>query len=122
MPRRAGKRCTFPGCTDRGAPTRCGRHEQQHNRGLHATTPTKVARQQSGVQAHRTAAVAAHVRRHGWLCLGDKHHDRHECRDLVADDPIPIALGGDPMQPLKVMCRSANSRKGARPTEDPPPF
>lgn len=115
---RAGKRCSFPGCTNKGAPTRCAeKHQTQYNRGLHATTPTKVARRQPGVQAHRAAAVAAHVKQHGWLCLGDEHHGKHECRDLTADDPLPIALGGDPMQQLVVMCRSANSAKGARWTD-----
>jgi hypothetical protein len=54
------------------------------------------------------------VQRHGWVCLGDDNHPRHDTRDLTADDPLPIALGGDPMQELVVMCRSANSSKGAR--------
>lgn len=114
MPRRAGRRCTFPGCPAPGAPTRCPRHQTQHNRGLHRTTPTKVAREQPGVRDHRRAAVDAHVEQHGWVCLGDTQHAAHETRDLVADDPMPVALGGDPMQQLVVMCRSANSSKGAR--------
>jgi hypothetical protein len=114
MPTRAGKRCTFPGCTNPSAPTRCGKHQTQWNRGLHATTPTKAARQDPVVRAHRSAAVAAHVQRHGWHCTGDDKHGAHDTRDLVADDPLPIALGGDPMQELVVMCRSSNSSKGAR--------
>lgn len=113
MPTRAGKRCTFPGCPIPAG--QCEKHDSMRNRGYHRTTPTKVARQQPGVQAHRTAAVTAHVKRHGWLCLGDDNHPRHECHDLTADDPLPIALGGDPMQQLVVMCRSANSSKGATP-------
>ena len=112
--RRATKRCTFPGCTEVGAPTRCQRHERQDNAGRHRTTPTKVARQQPGVRTHRKTAVEAHVEQHGWRCLGDSHHAAHDTRDLVADDPVPIARGGDPMQPLKVMCRSANSRLGMK--------
>jgi hypothetical protein len=115
MPQRATRRCTFPGCRESGRPTRCQHHQRQHNRGLHRTTPTKVARQDPAVRAHRGAAVDAHVAKHGWVCLGDDQHARHETRDLVADDPLPIALGGDPMQQLVVMCRSANSSKGARP-------
>lgn len=116
MPRRAGHRCTFPGCTNPGAPTRCvEKHQTQRNRQLHRTTPTKVARQDPAVRAHRKAAVDAHVEEHGWVCLGDDQHERHETHDLVADDPLPIALGGDPLQQLVVMCRSANSSKGARP-------
>ena len=114
MPTRASKRCTFPGCAQAGDPTRCQRHQHQHNAALHRTTPTKVAERQPEVRRHRAAAVQAHVAKHGWLCRGDQHHQAHETRDLVADDPIPIARNGDPMQPLKVMCRSANSSKGAR--------
>lgn len=113
MPTRAGRRCTFPGCTTKAG--ECQRHRSMVNRGYHRTTPTKVARQQPGVAAHRQAAITAHVKQHGWLCLGDDDHERHETRDLTADDPLPIALGGDPMQQLMVMCRSANSSKGARP-------
>jgi hypothetical protein len=93
---------------------RCARHRRQANMGQHRTTPTKVARQDPKVRAHRAAAVAAHVQAHGWRCLGDTTHPAHNTRDLVADDPIAIARGGDPMQPLVVVCRSANSRKGAR--------
>lgn len=114
MPQRATRRCTFPGCRDPGAPTRCGKHQTQRNRELRRTTPTKVAREDPTVRAHRTTAVEAHVAKHGWVCLGDDQHQRHETRDLVADDPLPIALGGDPKQQLVVMCRSANSSKGAR--------
>lgn len=114
VPQRAGRRCTFPGCREPAPPTRCPRHQRQYNAGLHRTTPTKVARQDPAVRAHREAAVDAHVAEHGWVCLGDDNHDRHETEDLVADDPLPIALGGDPLQQLVVMCRSANSSKGAR--------
>lgn len=115
MPQRAGRRCTFPGCRDPGEPTRCPKHQRQHNAGLHRTTPTKAARREDPtVRDHRAAAVKAHVAKHGWRCLGDDHHEPHNTEDLVADDPLPIALGGDPHQQLKVMCRSANSRKGAR--------
>lgn len=114
MPTRAGRRCTFPGCPEPAPPTRCKRHQRQYNAGLHRTTPTKVARTDPAVVAHRAAAVKAHVDEHGWRCLGNDQHDAHDTHDLVADDPLPIALGGDPMQDLVVMCRSANSRKGAR--------
>lgn len=115
MPQRAGRRCTFPGCRNEGAPTRCvEKHQTMRNRELRRTTPTKVARENPEVRAHRKAAVDAHVDKHGWVCLGDDQHEAHETHDLVADDPLPIALGGDPMQQLVVMCRSANSSKGAR--------
>lgn len=116
MPTRAGKRCARPGCTNQANPGtgRCTQHDTQDNRARHRTTPTKVARAQPGVAEHRRAAVREHVALHGWRCLGDTDHPAHDTGDLVADDPIPIALGGDPMQQLVVMCRSANSSKGAR--------
>lgn len=115
MPQRASRRCAFPGCPNKaGLLGRCPTHTSQDNRGRHRTTPTKVARRQPGVAAHRRRAVEQHVARHGWRCLGDTTHPAHDCRDLVADDPIPIARGGDPFQPLHVICRSANSSKGAR--------
>lgn len=117
MPHRAGRRCTFPGCTEPAAPTRCAKHQTQRNSELRRTTPTKVARENPEVRAHRAAAVDAHVAQHGWVCPGDDQHDRHKTHDLVADDPMPIALGGDPLQELVVMCRSANSRLGAHPKE-----
>lgn len=113
MPTRATRRCTFPGCTRTGAPTRCASHERQDNAGRHRTTPTKRVRTWA-VAEHRRAAVRAHVARHGWRCLGDTHHEAHDTGDLVADDPIPVARGGDPMQKLNVMCRSANSRLGMK--------
>lgn len=109
--------CSQPGCpdfvekdSDRG---RCPEHALQQERHQRGTVPTKRARTWV-VQQHRAAAVRAHVKRHGWLCLGDQHHEPHHTRDLVADDPVPIARGGDPLQTLHVMCRAANSRKGAR--------
>lgn len=113
MPHRASRRCAFPGCTQPGTPSRCTQHQAQQDAQQWRTTPTKAARTYP-VRQHRAAAVKAHVAKHGWVCLGDQHHPPHATHDLVADDPIPIARHGDPMQPLVVMCRSANSRKGAR--------
>jgi hypothetical protein len=115
VPTRASRRCTFPGCTNT---TDCAKHRRMRQSGLDRTTPTKVAERQPGIRQHRGQAVASHVRRYGWVCLGDEHHDSHPTRDLVADDPIPISLGGDPKQTLAVMCRSANSRKGSHPPSE----
>lgn len=60
------------------------------------------------------AAVRDHIRRHGPICPGDAHHRAHFSDDLTADHPLAIVNGGAVDQPLRVMCRSANSRKGAR--------
>jgi 5-methylcytosine-specific restriction endonuclease McrA len=34
--------------------------------------------------------------------------------NLTADHIVPIARGGDPLGPLRILCRSCNSRRGAR--------
>lgn len=119
MPTRASKRCSTPGCVNTAGPSgycveRCNaRHEAARRR----TVPTKRARTHE-VRRHRAAAIKAHVEAHdgmGW-CPG-YGREAHEVfpGELTADDPVPIARGGDPMQPLRVCCRSCNSRRGARP-------
>src|SRR5688572_1981601 len=113
--RRATKRCPTPGCTNEVGPKgycaeRCA---SRYERARARTTPTKAART-TEVRKHRATAVLDHIEQHGDYCLGDADHPAHHCTDLVADDPVPIARGGDPLQPLHVMCRSANSKKGAR--------
>jgi hypothetical protein len=118
MPRRATKRCSTPGCTNQSTPSgycaeRCNtRHEAARRR----MSPTNRART-TGVRKHRKAAIQAHVDEHdgmGW-CPG-YGRDPHEVfpGELTADDPVPIARGGDPMQPVAPLCRSCNGRKGAR--------
>ena len=62
----------------------------------------------------RAEAIGAHVARYGWVCLGDEVHGPHETQDLTADHPVALANLGTHDQDLAVMCRSANSRKGAR--------
>lgn len=118
MPQRATKRCSTPGCTNKATTSgycaeRCNaRHETARRR----TVPTKRART-TEVRKHRKAAITAHIEQHdgmGW-CPG-YGREPHEVfpGELTADDPVPIARGGDPMQQLIVYCRSCNSRKGAR--------
>lgn len=118
MPQRAGKRCSTPGCNNQSTPSgycveRCNaRHERDRKR----FSPTNRART-APVRKHRKAAIRAHVEEHdgmGW-CPG-YGREPHEVfpGELTADDPVPIARGGDPMQPLVVYCRPCNSRKGAR--------
>lgn len=118
MPRRATKRCSTPGCTNASTPSgycaeRCN---ARHEAGRRRTVPTKRART-AEVRKHRKAAVLAHVEAHDGMghCPG-WNREPHEVfpSELVADDPVPIARGGDPMQQVVVMCRSCNSAKGAR--------
>ena len=116
--RRATKRCATPGCNN--VATKSGYcaevHEARREAARRRTVPTKRART-TEVRKHRAAAVAKHVEEHdgmGW-CPG-WGREPHEVfpSELTADDPVPIARGGDPMQQVVPMCRSCNSRKGAQ--------
>lgn len=119
--RRATKRCSIPGCNNTATPSgycaeRC---EPRRQAALRRTTPTKRART-TAVRKHRATAVQAHNSEHQTedgmvICpgYGRPPHVVFPC-EMTADDPVPIARGGDPMQPVVPMCRSCNGRKGAR--------
>lgn len=66
-------------------------------------------------QQRRRQVVAEHVAAYGWLCPGapDLRHDPHPSRDLTADHIGPVAQGGTEDGPLRVLCRSKNSERGA---------
>lgn len=116
--RRATKRCPTPGCTNEAGPKgycieRCA---SRYERARARTTPTKRART-TKVRKHRATTILDHLEANGGraICPGwgvEPHEVAPE--DLTADDPVAIANGGDPMQPLVPMCRSCNGRKGAR--------
>jgi 5-methylcytosine-specific restriction endonuclease McrA len=62
----------------------------------------------------RNAAVAAHVRAHGWICPG-YNRPAHPSRDLTVDHPVALAAGGALLQDeAPVLCRACNSAKGTR--------
>lgn len=106
--------CSTPGCPDFTVTDgKCGTHQRQANRHRHRTTPTKATRTWSE-RKRRARAVDAHRAEYGDWCLGDVDHEAHECHDLTADHVVAVANGGAPNGPLRVTCRSANSRKGAR--------
>jgi 5-methylcytosine-specific restriction protein A len=69
----------------------------------------------SAERRRRAQTVADHLEAYGSVCPG-WHREMHEVdeRDLTADHVRPVAAGGDPRGPLEVLCRSCNSRKGAR--------
>jgi 5-methylcytosine-specific restriction endonuclease McrA len=93
---------------------RCASRKQRARARISPTNSVRT----SEVRRHRAATVKAHV---------DEHDGMGHCpgygvpphvvfpSELTADDVVPIARGGDPMQPLRVLCRSCNSRRGARP-------
>jgi hypothetical protein len=115
--RRASKRCSTPGCNY--AATRNGYCEERcslrYERARRRTTPTKRART-TEVRKHRATAILDYLEANG----GRAHcpgwgAPPHDCapEDLTADDPVAIARGGDPLQPVVPMCRACNGRKGA---------
>lgn len=110
MPR-AGTICCEPGCPNPAAyQGRCRSHAQEHERRQRATVATK--RDEPGSREARRRAVAAWRATHGDVCPGYRRPP-HPAWDLTAQHAHALADGGDPGQPLVVLCRSCNSRHGA---------
>ena len=61
----------------------------------------------------RARLVADHRARIGDWCPGLDQHPAHPCADLVADHVVEVAAGGPTSGPLRVLCRSENSRRSA---------
>ena len=57
------------------------------------------------------------VATHGYWCPGDANHGHHPSHDLTVHHPTPLIRGGSLTdQALRIVCRSANSSMGARPS------
>lgn len=95
-------------------PTRRGARCDACSADYERSRPTRALRETAAYRRAVRGAVAEHVAVHGWVCPGDDRHPAHATRDLTADHPLAIVRGGAVDQPLKVLCRSANSRKGVR--------
>ena len=113
---RAGTVCCEAGCPQiavyRG---RCEGHAQQVERKQRLTVPTK--RTLTSAESRRRKAVVESWRsRYGNVCPGFGRPP-HVATDLTADHVVPIVAGGAPSGRLSVLCRSCNSRKGARLTD-----
>lgn len=63
-------------------------------------------------QARRAEVVRAWRATHGDVCPGWRRPP-HPAADLTADHPDPVGRGGSEAQPLGVLCRTCNGRKGA---------
>lgn len=61
-------------------------------------------------RARRRAAVDAHVAACGHVCPGWRRRP-HPSTDLTADHITPLSAGGREDGPLRVLCRSCNSRR-----------
>jgi rubredoxin len=61
--------------------------------------------------------LTQHRRTHGDTCPGDSTHPPHDTTDLTCDHIVAPSNGGAPFDEanVRVVCRSANARKGARP-------
>jgi 5-methylcytosine-specific restriction protein A len=62
----------------------------------------------------RAAAVDQWRATYGDVCPGWQR-EPHPSTDLVADHIAAVAAGGPESGPLRVLCRSCNSSRGARP-------
>ena len=104
------KQCLDCGKLSRGP--RCPDHTRQ--RAARQTQAKREVRPYTYAEKERRAAsVRAHVAEFGWVCPG-YGVPAHPSTDLTADHPVAVAAGGSEAQVHVVMCRSCNSRKGAR--------
>jgi 5-methylcytosine-specific restriction protein A len=99
----------------------CGTRIPSGSRCTHCATKVQQAkrarRPQSATSAEkrrRAAAVNEWRAIHGTWCPGWQRPP-HPATDLTADHVMPYAAGGSEDGPLRVLCRSCNSARGARP-------
>jgi 5-methylcytosine-specific restriction protein A len=97
---------------------RCSVCKRAHQAAKDAKRPERRTYSQ---QERRRQAVAQHVATYGLWCPGahEVGHNSHASDDLTADHLTPVALGGREDGPLRVLCRSANSSRGAHPRAQP---
>ena len=90
--------------------SRCTDCERAHQRTKRARRPDlDDARERE----RRRRLVADHRARVGDWCPGLGQHPAHPSADLVADHVVEVAAGGPASGPLRVLCRSENSRRSA---------
>jgi hypothetical protein len=93
----------------RGKP-RCADCQTNHNRAKRARRPDL---DDAAERRRRRQLVADHRAVVGDWCPGLDQHPAHPCADLVADHVVEVANGGLASGPLRVLCRSENSRRSA---------
>jgi hypothetical protein len=91
--------------------TRCADCHAIHERGKRARRPDLYA--DHAERERRRKLVASHRATVGDWCPGLGDHPAHPCADLVADHIVEVAAGGPASGPLRVLCRSENSRRSA---------
>ncbi len=106
---RAPKKCGTPSCDNRvvGVPycTECIAAK--------LPSPSSRAARDPAEKRRRAKAVAEWVAVHGWICPGWRRPP-HPSHDLTAAHTVAVANGGGD-SPIKVLCRSCNSRQQTNP-------
>jgi 5-methylcytosine-specific restriction protein A len=90
--------------------TRCRDCQTAHERSKRAKRPDLNNRRE---RERRRRLVAEHRATIGDWCPGLEDHPAHPSADLVADHVVEVAIGGLATGPLRVLCRSENSRRSA---------
>jgi 5-methylcytosine-specific restriction enzyme A len=93
----------------RGKP-RCHDCAAAHHRAKAAKRPDLNNRQE---RERRRRLVADHRATIGDWCPGLEDHPAHPSADLTADHVVEVAVTGLATGPLRVLCRSENSRRSA---------
>jgi hypothetical protein len=101
--------CLGCGRSVRGKP-RCDDCQRDRDRAKRARRPDL---DDAAERKRRARLVADHRARVGDWCPGLGQHPAHPCADLVADHVVEVAAGGLASGPLRVLCRSENSRRSA---------
>jgi hypothetical protein len=111
--------CLDCGRSVRGKP-RCRDCTATQERAKAAKRP---ARKTYSETERRRLLLADHRANVGDWCPGLEDHPAHPTPHLVADHVIEVAINGLEMGPLRVLCRSENSRRSANlfpPIGEPP--
>ena len=119
MTRTLLRACLDCGKQVRGKP-RCGRCTARVARAKAAKRPGMRTYSET---ERRRRLVADWRHQVGDWCPGLEDHPAHPSADLVADHVVEVAINGLEMGPLRVLCRSENSRRSANllPPIDHPP-
>jgi hypothetical protein len=101
--------CLGCGTSVRGKP-RCSDCQRTYDRAKRQRRPDL---DDAAERKRRRLLVADHRARVGDWCPGLGDHPAHPSADLVADHVVEVAAGGLASGPLRVLCRSENSRRSA---------
>jgi 5-methylcytosine-specific restriction enzyme A len=101
--------CLGCGRSVRGKP-RCDDCQRDRDRAKRARRPDL---DDAAECKRRARLVADHRAAIGDWCPGLGQHPAHPSADLVADHVVEVAAGGLASGPLRVLCRSENSRRSA---------